>query len=312
MKQTNVKTKVFINTEYYKMDTIIDIPQNIILRTKDNMIFKIDEDLCKTNSYFKNFNGNNENQIDINSNLLSKIVKVLANPVVDEWDSDYDLISKKYNIAITPSIYCWLGNSKLYTDFDYQHHCKITSVLCNEKFIVFHDILGNLFFCNTFEKYVYNTGIVSKYSPNFALHPSLPLLALSDDTRKNIIVFNLDTRRKVVINLNYVVASSIVYSSIDWQNGNLFVKSLYFQKYNCYRFENNKLIEIDTQKYEYNSLVNTNRIKIEKEHDGLIVYKKNFKNYKLMDVGEKCKFDYNDKIFVYTNYNQLTIFILNK
>jgi hypothetical protein len=239
---------------------------------------------------------------------------VLGNPVVDEWDPEYDLISKKYDITITPSIYCWLGNSKFYTDFDYQHHSKILNVLCNEKFIVFHDILGNVFVCNTFQKCVYtvyNTGIISKYSPNFALHPSLPLLALSDDTRKNIIIYNFETRRKITININYVVAESINYQSIDWQNGNLFVKSLYFQKYNCYRFENDKLIKIDAPKYEYKSLVNTNRIKIEKEYDGLMVYNK-FKSYKLMDVGEKCKFDYSDKIFVYINYNQLTILILNK
>lgn len=294
------------------MDTIIDIPQNIIFKIKDNMIFKIDEELCKNNSYFKKFyNNNRENLIDVSANLLNKVIKVLENPVVDEWDSDYDLISQKYGITITPSLYCWLGNSKLYTDFDYQHQTKITSVLCNDKFIIFHDIEGNLFFCNTFEKCVFNTGINSKYSPNFALHPSLPLLALSDDTRRKLIILNLETRRKIIINLNYVIASSIVYPSIDWQNGNLFVKSLHFQKYNCYRFENDKLVEIDLQKYEYKLLINTNRIRIEKEYDRIVVYN-SFKHFKLMDVGEKCKFDYSDKIFVYVNYNHLTILILNK
>lgn len=293
------------------MDTIINIPQNIIFKTTDNMIFKIEEELCKTNSYFKTFNNNRENLIDVSANLLNKVVKVLENPIVDEWDSDYELISKKYGITITPSIYCWVGNSKLYKDFDYQHTVKIVNVLCNDKFVIFNDVLGNLFYCNTFEKCIYNTGINSKYSPNFVLHPTLPLLTLSDDTRRKIIIFNLETRRKNIINLNYVIASSIVYPAIDWQNGNLFVKNLHFQKYICYRFENDTLIEINTQKYEYKMLINTNRIRIEKEYDKLVVYN-SFKKFKLMDVGEKCKFDYSDKIFVYVNYNHLTILILNK
>lgn len=297
-------------------DTIIDIPQNIILfKTNDNMIFELTDNIY-TNSNMKRLvqgkiSDTTINKVDENSKMFSHIVKVLDNPVVDDWEPEYDLIVKKYGINIRPSLYCWLSDTKMYTDFDYQHSSKILSVLCNNNYIVFNDISGNVFFCNRNEKCVYNTGIVSKYTPNFALHPTLPLLAISNDSRKQVIIINLQNHITTKLDLNYIIASSIIYPAIDWQNDVLFVKNLYLQTYHCYKLCNNELKEIPHIKYEYKLLLNTNKIRIEKERDALYIYN-SFKKFKLADVGEKCKFDYSDEILVYTNYNHLTIFILNK
>lgn len=294
------------------MAVVINIPQNVLFKTNDNMIYELEENVLKNTKLDRISNKYDIQKINVNSYLFEKIKAVLTNPIVDEWDSDYDLIKQEFGINIQPSTYCWLQTPKLYGDFDYKHSVKIVNILCNNEFVVFQDVNDTIFYWDKHTNTITNSGYTCKFTPNLALHPTKSLLAYSNSTREEIIVLNLKTNCINKLKLNYIITSSITAPSIVWQNDVLFIKTLHTQKYiglslTNYKYTVSNVTFDETLKENQQDIC-----KMEKKGDSLLVYNKESKCYRLTNLGENFKFTYSSNIFVYSNYNQISIFYLNK
>lgn len=292
------------------MAVVINIPQNVLFKTNDNMMYEIEETVLKNTKLDQISNKYDVNKINVNSYLFEKIKAVLANPFVDEWDNDYDLIKQEFGINIQPSVYCWLKSPKLYRDFDYEHRVKIVNVLCNDEFVVFQDINDTIFYWDKHTNCITNSGYTCKFTPNLALHPTKPLLAYTNLSRDEIIVLNLNTNCINTLKLNYIVTSSIITPSIVWQNDVLFIKKLHTQTYTGFSIINYKFAVSNNT---FDETLKLGQVcKMEKKDDSLMVYNNESKCYRLTNLGENFKFTCSSSIFVYSNYNQISIFYLNK
>lgn len=293
------------------MDTHISDTNTIFIKTTDDIVFEIDKiKWCNNSIYINGLYSRHNNiddilNVDFDSELFNKLSSFIEYPYISENWKENEYIAQKYGFDVQPSIYLWLQNSQMYSEIEYFHNSKIVIVLCNDEYIIFRDISGNVYKFGE-DKILYN----SKYSSDIVLHPTLPYLAMTSDDRTILVIINLINNKILTRQLNFTICYKIVKPSLIWQNNILFVKNLESGgQYFPFSILNDEINIDNTILHEQHI---NKCIKIEKYDDSLGIYNYNTNtHFVLANVGEKSIFNYSNKFLIYINYNHVIIFQVN-